>query len=106
MNKLFIVATVCALALWSLLVWSGSLLLTGSADFLGAQAAAWSVHEPEFELALNTATAALTHWGTPLLWLVWTAGALGLVACAAVVAMAARAVASVAQRWPRRAQVA
>lgn len=106
MNKLFVLAIACALALWSLLVWSGSLLLGGSADFLGAQAAAWAVHEPEIELVVNTATAAVAHWGAPLMWLVWAAGALGLVACSALLAMLARAVAGFAQRWPRRAQPA
>ncbi len=89
MNKLFALATLAAALLWSLLVWSTGMLLGGSADFLAAQAAAWSVYEPEFELAVATANAAFARWGAALLWIVWGSGLLGLLACAALTALLA-----------------
>lgn len=99
MNKLFALATLAAALLWSLFVWGSGVLLGGSADFLAAQAAAWGVYEPEFELAVATANEAFARWGAALLWIVWGAGLLGLLVCAALAAMLAGALRSAAARW-------
>ncbi len=104
MNPLFALATLAAALLWSLVVWTAGWLLGGSADFLAAQAAAWGAHDREVELAVATATAAFTQWGTPLLWIVWAAGLLGLVGGAALAALCAGALRSAVGRWwPRPA---
>lgn len=99
MSKLFVLATISAAALWSLLVWAAGSVLESSAEFLSSQAAAWRFHEPEAELALAAATAAFSQWGSALLWVVWGAGILGLVVCASVSAMIYRALRSLFGRW-------
>jgi hypothetical protein len=98
MNKLFALATLAAAALWSLFVWGSGVLIGGSADFLAAQAAAWGVYEPEFELMIGTATEAFARWGAALLWIVWGAGLLGLLLCAALAALLAGALRSAITR--------